>query len=46
MSSILSQVLTASQLYEQQKKAFLTTGCTSIDNCLKGGIPLYGISEE
>lgn len=46
MSSILAQVQTASQLYEQQRKAFVTTGCSSIDICLKGGIPLHGISEE
>lgn len=46
MSDILSQVQTASQIYEMQKSAFLTTGCGSVDKCLKGGIPMNSISEE
>ena len=45
MPTILEQCITADVLLEQQKNAFLTTGCRSIDKCLKGGIPLHSITE-
>ena len=45
MSAILEQCQTAEELLQQQQTAFLTTGCRSIDKCLKGGIPLHSITE-
>lgn len=45
MSSLLDQCISASALYEKQLQAFITTGCTSIDQCLKGGIIRNSISE-
>lgn len=45
MPTVLEQCMTADVLLEQQKNAFLTTGCRSIDKCLKGGIPLHSITE-
>lgn len=45
MSAILEQCVTAEELLRQQQNAFLTTGCRSIDKCLKGGIPLHSITE-
>lgn len=45
MSAILNSVQTAAELYDKQCKAFLTTGCASIDNCLKGGIIRNSITE-
>ena len=37
--------VTAQTLYDQEKNGYLTTGCLSIDNCLKGGILKRSISE-
>ena len=45
MENVQTHSLTAAELYEQQKVAFLTTGCPSIDNCLKGGIIRNSITE-
>lgn len=39
------QVRTAQDLYEEEKTRYLTTGCASIDRCLKGGIIRGSITE-
>lgn len=43
--AILETCVTASMIYKQQQSSFITTGCTSIDQCLKGGIIRNSITE-
>jgi len=37
--------VTAQELFEKEKWNYLTTGCSSIDQCLKGGLVKESISE-
>lgn len=36
---------TAQEFYEREKWNYLTTGCSSIDQCLKGGLVKESINE-
>lgn len=43
--NLLVSPQTAQSLYEKEVQGYITTGCSSIDFCLKGGIPKASITE-